>query len=234
MPRLVKTQRRVHSSSFPAASRSRNGQRNGADGPFDRKLQNILRHATQVIAEKGFEGASIRDISRASGVSLSGLYYYFESKQKILYLIQKYTFTNILNQLEERLADVSDPVERLRILVNNHLEYFLHHPVEMKVLSHEAEALEPPFSRDVADIKRRYYAIALEIFENLIREGRARPLDARAAVLSLFGMMNWIYTWHNPRKDPHADELAGMMTGIFLNGVLEPGGRTLDLAASAG
>ena len=46
------------------------------------KLDHILRHSARIFAEKGFAGASIRDISRATGVSLSGLYYYFDSKQK--------------------------------------------------------------------------------------------------------------------------------------------------------
>jgi len=48
------------------------------------KLQHILLHAAQTFAEEGFEGTSMRDISRVTGVSLSGLYYYFESKQKLL------------------------------------------------------------------------------------------------------------------------------------------------------
>ena len=52
------------------------------------KLQHILSISAQTFADHGFEGTSIRDISRATGVSLSGLYYYFESKQKLLYLIQ--------------------------------------------------------------------------------------------------------------------------------------------------
>ena len=64
-----------------------------------RKLEMILRHSARVFAEKGYEGASIRDISRASGVSLSGLYYYVESKQKLLYLIQIHTFSTILSRL---------------------------------------------------------------------------------------------------------------------------------------
>lgn len=194
--------------------------RNGHDGHFDRKLQHILRHAAQVFSEKGFEGASIRDISRASGVSLSGLYYYFESKQKLLYLIQLHAFTSILRRLEQNLRGVSRPEQRLGVLVRNHLEYFLSHPVEMKVLSHEAEALEPPYSREVADVKRRYFGIARRVFEDLAAGGRAQNISPRIAVLSLFGMMNWIYTWHNARLDPGAPELADAMTRIFLEGVL--------------
>ena len=42
----------------------------------------------------------------------------------------------------------------------------------------------------------------------------------RIAVLSLFGMMNWIYTWHNPRVDADAEQLAREMGDMFLRGVM--------------
>jgi TetR/AcrR family transcriptional regulator, cholesterol catabolism regulator len=184
------------------------------------KLQLILRHAARVFSEKGYEGASIRDISRASGISLAGMYYYVESKQKLLYMIQLRTFKKVLELLEKRIAGVTDPHERLRILIRNHLEYFLRHPVEMKVLSHEDEALEGEYRKEVLAVKRRYYQVALGIFEDLRRAGLARRMNARVAVLSLFGMMNWIYTWHRPGVDPQAEALAEAMVNMFLHGVM--------------
>jgi AcrR family transcriptional regulator len=42
---------------------------------FDKRLAEILTHATDVFCEKGYEGASMRDLSRVSGMSLAGLYY---------------------------------------------------------------------------------------------------------------------------------------------------------------
>ena len=184
------------------------------------KLQHILVHAAQIFAEEGFEGTSMRDISRVTGVSLSGLYYYFESKQKLLYLIQYNTFTFIMEQLLSRLYTVHEPAARLRVLVQNHIEYFLSHPNEMKVLAHEEEALAPPLRDEVAAIKRRYYALAREIFDGLAAEGLAPGVQPRVAILSLFGMMNWVYKWHNPKIDPGAEELTSAILGIFLNGVL--------------
>src|SRR5436305_10793186 len=94
---------------------------------FDRRLAKILEHATSIFCEKGYEGASMRDLSRASGMSLAGLYYYFESKEKLLYLIQRHTFTTIIERLRKRLQHVTDPEQRLRLFVQNHLEYFLAH-----------------------------------------------------------------------------------------------------------
>jgi len=185
------------------------------------KLQHILLCSAQTFAEEGFAGTSMRDISRVTGVSLSGLYYYFESKQKLLYLIQYNTFTFVLELLQFRLQVLHDPVVRLRTLVRNHIEYFLSHPSEMKVLAHEEDALDPPYRDEVAVIKRRYYALAREIFEGIAAEGLAPGIQPRVAVLSLFGMMNWVYKWHNPEVDPGAEELTNAIVGIFLNGVLE-------------
>src|SRR5271156_3760675 len=119
---------------------------------FDQRLTEILTHATEVFCRKGYEGASMRDLSRASGMSLAGLYYYFESKERLLYLIQKHTFTTVVQQLKLRLSGVSDPEQRIRVFILNHLEYFLANPAAMKVLSHEANALKNGFASEVTAI----------------------------------------------------------------------------------
>jgi AcrR family transcriptional regulator len=186
---------------------------------FDKRLAEILTHATDVFCEKGYEGASMRDLSRASGMSLAGLYYYFESKERLLYLIQKHTFSTIVQRLKTRLAGVSDPEEQVRIFILNHLEYFLANPASMKVLSHEADALKNGFASEVATIKREYYRICVGLLDDLKRE-RELQFTTRIAVLSLFGMMNWIYTWHNPRVDADAQELAREIGDLFLRGVM--------------
>ena len=134
---------------------------------FDRRLAKILVHATNVFYEKGYAAASMRDLSRASGVSLSGLYYYFESKEELLYLIQKDTFTTIVERLRERLQEVDDPAERIRSFIHNHLDYFLANQKAMKVLSHEDDVLKNGFGAEIAAIKREYYRICMELLDQL-------------------------------------------------------------------
>ncbi len=187
---------------------------------FDRRLAEILAHATDVFCEKGYEGASMRDLSRASGMSLAGLYYYFESKERLLFLIQKHTFSTIVQRLKTRLEGVSDPEMQIRIFILNHLEYFLANPASMKVLTHEADVLKNGFASEVAAIKREYYRICVGLLDDLKRN-RGLEFSTRIAVLSLFGMMNWIYTWHKPRVDADAEQIAREMGDIFLRGVMD-------------
>jgi len=160
----------------------------------------------------------MRDLSRASRVSLSGLYYYFESKEELLYLIQKHTFTTIVDRLRQRLGEVTDPADRIRMFIRNHLEYFLANQKAMKVLSHEEDVLKNGFGAEIAAIKREYYRLCVGLLDNY-KAARKLEFSSRTAVLSLFGMMNWIYTWYNPRTDAGATELAREMGDIFLQGI---------------
>lgn len=164
----------------------------------------------------------MRDLSRETKMSLAGLYYYFESKERLLYLIQKHTFTTVVQRLKTRLEGVSDPEDRVRIFILNHLEYFLANQAAMKVLSHEAEVLKNGLGSEIAAIKREYYRICLGLLDDLKRE-RGLQFTTRIAVLSLFGMMNWIYTWHNPRVDANADSIAREMGDLFVRGLTANG-----------
>jgi AcrR family transcriptional regulator len=189
---------------------------------FNRRLGHILAHATEVFCEKGYEGASMRDLSRATGMSLAGLYYYFESKERLLFLIQKHTFTTIVEKLKARLENVTDPEQRIRVFILNHVEYFVSNQPGLKVLSHEDESLKNDLGSEIVAIKREYYRICLGLMEDLRRK-RSLDFNARTAVMSLFGMINWIYTWYSPRVDGNAETLAEQMSNIVLNGIVHSG-----------
>ncbi|SPE41151.1 TetR-family transcriptional regulator [Candidatus Sulfotelmatobacter sp. SbA7] len=200
---------------------------------FDRRLGEILDHATEVFCVKGYEGASMRDLSRATGMSLAGLYHYFQSKERLLFLIQKHTFTTIVEKLKARLEGVTDPEQRIRTFILNHLEYFVNNQEGLKVLSHEDDSLKNGQGSEIAGIKREYYRICLGLMEDLRRD-RGLDFNTRTAVMSLFGMINWIYTWYNPRVDGNAEALAERMGNMVLNGIVHGGNKIRKKSAFDG
>src|SRR5579864_1780148 len=94
---------------------------NGAH--FEQQLGKILESATQVFCDKGYAGASMRDIAAKTGMSLAGMYHYFGNKQRLLYLIQKHSFSTIVGRLRERVANSSNAGQGIRVFILNHLEY---------------------------------------------------------------------------------------------------------------
>src|SRR5882724_6641702 len=185
---------------------------------FDRRLAKILEHATAIFCEKGYEGASMRDLSRTSGMSLAGLYYYFESKEKLLYLVQKDLFTTVMELLRERLKTVPDSEDRVRTFIANHVEFFLSKPKAMKVLSHEDDVLQKELGAELAALKRQYYHSCTDLLEALKRE-KGLKFNSRAAAMSLFGMINWLHTWYNPKVDGSPQALSKEIANIFLRGI---------------
>jgi AcrR family transcriptional regulator len=206
---------------------------------YDQKLELILRASARIFAEKSYHSTSMRDISRATKVSLAGLYHYCKSKEELLFLIQDHCFGRVLERLEERLQGESDPVAKLRIFVDNHLSFFAANMAEMKVLSHEAESLAGDLHEHVSSRKRQYTRTARKILSEVQQAAatstRARrngppktnskPLDLTAATYALFGMMNWIYNWYDPRGKLSVSQLVDNITRLFLSGFLSQAER---------
>lgn len=184
---------------------------------YDEKFASILTAAARIFAEKGYHNASIRDVARAAGVSLSGLYYYFQSKEELLYLVQENALAALTSRLESRLTEVVDPELKIRILIENQLTFFVSNMAEMKVLSHEADSLSGHYRRLVSARKRHLTSVAADV----LRELRpANDFDPRVATFALFGMLNWLYNWYRPERDAPIERLVDEMTRIFLFGYL--------------
>jgi AcrR family transcriptional regulator len=194
---------------------------------YDEKLESILRASAIIFAEKGYHQASIRDIARATGVSLSGLYYYFKSKEELLFLLQDHAFGTLVTNLAELLEGVDDPHRRIRLMIENHLRFFVNNMAEMKVLSHEADVLSGDMRAQVNQKKRTLTQTAMEILRELDPES---TIDLRVATFSLFGMMNWLYNWYRPERDVSVERLAEDISRLFLGGYLQ-NGAALPLGA---
>jgi AcrR family transcriptional regulator len=190
---------------------------------YDQKLEFILRNAARIFAEKGYHSTSMRDISRETKVSLAGLYYYCRSKEELLFLIQDNCFGHVLERLEQRLREANDPVEKLRLVIENHLSFFAANMAEMKVLSHEADSLAGEMYEHVSGKKQQYTRLVRRILAEVQQqaEGNGRQkIDLTVATYALFGMMNWIYNWYDPRGKLSVNDLVNNITRLFLNGFL--------------
>ncbi len=187
---------------------------------YDEKLQQILKTSAKIFAEKGFHHTSVRDIARATKMSLSGLYYYFTTKEELLYLIQERCFVTLLQRWEQAADPQMDARARIRCFAENHLSFFLHNMPEMKVMAHEDESLTGDFQDKILVLKRRYVKVIMDLIGELPRQDGGKDIDLRVATFALFGMMNWIYTWYQPKRDLPFPQLIEQMLRIYFFGLL--------------
>ncbi len=191
-----------------------------ANRHYDEKLQKILKISAKMFAEKGFHHTSVRDISRATRMSLAGLYYYFTTKEELLYLIQERCFLTLLQRWEQAASVEMDARARIRVFAENHLSFFLHNMHEMKVMAHEDESLSGEFQDGILVLKRRYVKVLMDLIGELQEHEGGRRVDLRVATFALFGMMNWIYTWYQPRRDLPFSQLIEQMLRLYFYGLI--------------
>jgi len=187
---------------------------------YDRRLQLLLSAAARTFAERGFHATSMRDLSRASGMSLAGIYHYVASKQELLFLIQDRCFEKVIAGAREAVLAETDIEAKVTAFVRHHVVFFAGHMHEMKVLSHEAEQLQGTMRQQIVQRKREYVAILGNLLE---QPGLTyQPVSHLAAVWSAFGMINWIYTWYKPTGQVSPAQLGEEMATVLLRGIGAP------------
>lgn len=187
-----------------------------------RKRDQVLDAATALIAERGFEATSMRDVCHALGMSLAGLYHYVRGKEELLFQIQYRTFSALLESQERTSADATTSDERFRRLLVGHLAFFGAHRNELKVCTYELESLHGEMYQVTEELRRRYYqlmtdAIAAVMGDDHSADGRSRR--ARHASLFVFGMLNWIFMWYDAERHGPAEQVGDEMLDMVLNGI---------------
>ncbi|WP_319800071.1 TetR/AcrR family transcriptional regulator [Flavobacterium sp. N1718] len=82
----------------------------------------ILQVAERLFAEKGFDGTSIRDISREAGSNIAMVSYYFGSKEKMLEALILHRIRDMRLQLENLMRENLSPPQKMERLVDLYLE----------------------------------------------------------------------------------------------------------------
>ena len=218
---------RLAASSLPLPASGTTGSK------YDDRFSHVLQAAAEVMADEGYEQATIRKIAQRARMSIAGLYYYISNKEELLFHIQFSTFDCLVRDLKARLdtAREASPEQRLRIVVENHLQHFLKNLPALKVCARELETLKGDSYQQVLERRREYYRITRGIIDELASGGggasdhradghaTTSPPDSDLAALLLFGMLNWVYTWYNPRRHRDLKNLQEQLSNLFINGI---------------
>ncbi len=191
----------------------------GRKTAMDQRAQEIFGVACRLLCEMGYERASIRDLAEAVGMTKAGLYYYFKSKEELLFLILDSYMDDLLAGMEEITARIVDPEERLKAYIRFQVERYCEDTYRSKLIINDENCLSGEWFQTVKDKQRRYlsyWRATLERFGQM----RGRPIDHLSAhVMLLIGMCNWIYQWYHPEGELRPPELADLIFRRFTLGL---------------
>jgi AcrR family transcriptional regulator len=182
------------------------------------KRAEILRGAAAVFREKGFHGAGMREIAAGLNMAPGALYYYFESKNDLLYTCQILSLKRLLASAREIVANDDPADEKLRLLVRAHLGHILDE-LGGSFAHIEFHALRPERLQEVVSKRDTYERVVRGVLSEGIAAGLFRKTDVKLAALALLGALNWTVVWWRPEGRHDMETVAEHIAGTFLRGL---------------
>ncbi|MDH3797812.1 MAG: TetR/AcrR family transcriptional regulator [Desulfobacterales bacterium] len=184
----------------------------------EEKRKLIRNAAAKVFAERGFKSATTRDIARSARISPAAVYYYFDSKEDLLYQILEETISTGLSLIQEIEASPKSLKEKLSDILKIHTQAAVDFS-KMKLLVHNQDALNPEHQEEIKEKQRIYADSLMKILEELKADGKMIDLDTKACAFAFFGMVSWAYRWYDPKGKISPARLSEIFNRIFTKGI---------------
>lgn len=128
----------------------------------------IAAKSTKLFIKKGFSATSMRDISRATKITLGNLYSYIKKKEDVLCLVFELYHKSWVKVLEKNgIYDIDDPHEQIRMAVRALMEFGEPYQDEIKLMNLESRFLPAKFLKIAIENERQL----ISEFEKMIRRG---------------------------------------------------------------
>lgn len=192
------------------------------------KRTEILRSFTALVAERGYDEVSVRDVAEAVGVSKGTILHHFGNKESLLEELHRDYMSRRLAEARELLADHPDPVDQLQLIV-----------YQLMLAQRDDRAATVAFAReivrfasdevmaDVRAMRHEYSTLVTDVIRRGSEAGEFASVDPSLTALQLFGMCNWSWTWFEPQGARSAEQIAGEFCQTLLGGLLRDGSREL-------
>jgi len=196
----------------------------------ERRRAEIVRAAVAVFAERGYFAARMREVAERAGVADGTLYLYFRGKEDLLVsLLEEYTRAFLVRARRD-IAALTDPREKLRVVVERHLA------------SLEADrALAYVFQIELRHSRRFLRTVArgplaeyLQLLQMIMSEGMRAAVfradvPAEVAARAVFGAVDELVTsWVLASRPRPLAAQAGPLLRLLLGGLAAVGGGRAD------
>lgn len=158
---------------------------------YHQQRQEAIKAAAAVFSDKGFHGASTKDIAERMGIKQGSLYYYFRSKEEALGEVCLFGLEDYVERME-KIAKSAQPFEaKLLATLTSHLSSFRDKNEALKVYADERLYLPEDKRTPLKELGSHYRQLLEGIFEEGIRQGVIREsIDCHFAALAVIGICN--------------------------------------------
>jgi AcrR family transcriptional regulator len=170
----------------------------------DRRKAEIVRTATELLSEHGYQGMSLEDVAEQTDIAKATLYHYFASKDELVAAVLDTLTVEVNRRLEEELGKVRDRsyLEQIRVLIREQVRILTDTAPEVATVFSWPNTWPESFVEIIKDSRRRHDAIFRRVVEAGLTAGEFDCPNPDVALHCLHGVLNQSSLWIRPSLPP--------------------------------
>ncbi len=189
--------------------------------------EEIRSVALDLFYKRGFQATTLRDIAAKVGIQVGSLYNHIASKGELLFEIMENIMLDLLED-QRKVAETPDVVERMRLLVYNHVKLHGERADEVFVGNTELRSLNRAQRARIIALRHDYEQMFQNELEDGIRQGKFLPVDVAVTSFGILAMTTWVSSWYSSRGRLSLEEIADIYSSQVLRGIWNPAAGKLE------
>jgi AcrR family transcriptional regulator len=185
----------------------------------------LVEAATVLIARKGPQGLSLREVARRAHVSEAAPYWHFADREALLAAVAERGFVEMTKGMMEIWARVVDPGERLRALGIGYVRFALAHPSYLRVMF-GSEVPDKAAHPSLKEAGERTFELLVQAIAECQAVGQARAGDPVELAVAAWSIVHGLAALlvdgklkEHIRSAKEAERLAERVTALFMLGL---------------
>lgn len=185
-----------------------------------KRRRQIFEGACEVISRKGYGDSTVREIAKASGVSVPSLYQYVSSKEDILFMITEECMRELFAAFKRNMDTSMSPAEKMSQAIADYITYISRNRKYINLVYRETRSLSARYRDRIFDLERSL----MGEWEQIFRDGREQGLfqdinPTLVANVAYFSCSVWALR-HWAVGDHSEEEMRDALTRMLMQGVL--------------
>jgi len=180
--------------------------------------------ALSLFYQHGYEATSLRTLADMVGIKVGSLYNHMGGKDELLLEIMLDIMDRLLESARSAQQGDGDPLERLRVVVDNHLRFHARNARETFIGNSELRALSADQRHLIAARRHDYEQLLMSTIEEAAAFAMVPLLDARLQTYAVLALGMHLASWFRDTSDVSLEHVVQVYTELTF--------RQLGLAAS--
>jgi len=181
--------------------------------------QQILEHSLKLFSQGGYKETSLQDVADKLGLTRPAFYYYFKSKDELLWRLIGTLGDDLLERARPIAASSAKPAGKLRELMRAHVRTMLTNAEAFTIYFAERHVVGRARDRRLRRSERAYMNLVANTIAEGQEQGQFREGEPRTLALLALGLANSTLRWYRPRGALDVDQVADLVAALATDGL---------------